>query len=121
VPEEKIICIGCPLGCLVTLKLDAKGEVAEVTDAKCKEGQKYVVEEYKNPVRVLTATVLTEKSTRPLLSVRTSRPVPKKMLADAMLVLAQAKAKPPMKLGQVVIPNLLGTGADLVATADLPD
>lgn len=119
--EEKIICIGCPSGCLVTLKLDDKDDVVSIADAKCKEGRRYVLEEFHNPARVLTATVLTERSTHPLLPVRTNKPIPKSMLADAMLVLAHARAKPPLKLGQVVIPDLLGVGTDLIATTDLPD
>jgi CxxC motif-containing protein len=118
--EEKIRCIGCPLGCLVTLTVDDKGEVVGIAGYQCKDGQKYVLDEYRNPMRVLTATVLTQGSSRPLLAVRTTRPILKTRLAEGMTVLAKARAKPPIKIGDVVIPNLLGTGADVVATTDLP-
>ena len=118
--EERIICTGCPLGCEVKLTLNDENEVIGVADNKCKEGERYVLEEYKNPVRTLTATVLTQGSSQPLLAVRTSKPILKTKLTQGMVVLAKAKAKPPVKMGDVIIPNLLGIGVDVVASSDLP-
>jgi len=117
--EERIVCIGCPLGCSVRLTIDDKGEVIEVADNKCKEGKTYVIEEYKNPVRVLVATVLTRDSSHPLLPVRTNKPIVKGMLRQGMKELAQVQVKPPLRAGQSIITNLLGTGADVIATSDL--
>ncbi len=117
--EKTFICIGCPLGCAVTLTIDDAGEVQEFAGNKCKEGKKYVLEEYKNPVRALTATVLTEGSTQPLLAVRTNRPILKTKQLPGMQVIAGVRAKPPLKMGDVVVSNLLGTGVDVVASADL--
>ena len=48
--EERIICVGCPLGCEVKLTLNDNNEVTGVDYNKCKEGEKYAVEEFKNPV-----------------------------------------------------------------------
>lgn len=118
--QERIVCIGCPLGCEVKLTVDEKGDVVDIADYKCKEGQKYVLEEYRNPVRVLTATVRTRSSVQPLLPVRTNRPIPKTMLHQGMLELAKVRAKPPIASGDVIIPDLLGTKAEVVATSDLP-
>ena len=117
--EVKITCIGCPLGCMVTLSMGDKGEIIDITDNKCKEGQKYVLEEYQHPVRVLTATVLTQDSHQPLLSVRTSKPIAKNTLVKVMPVLAQIKARPPIKMGEVIKANILSSGADVIATSDL--
>jgi len=117
--EKAFICIGCPLGCEVTLTINDNGEVLEFEGNKCKEGEKYVLEEYKNPVRTLTATVLTEGSSQPLLAVRTSKPILKTKLVQSMAVIAGTRAKPPLKMGDVIVPNLLDTGADLVASSDL--
>jgi CxxC motif-containing protein len=117
--EEKIVCIGCPLGCRATLRIDRRGDVVKITGHKCKEGRQYVLEEYRNPVRILTATIRTEKSPRPLLPVRTNRPILKLKLKEATLALARLKAKPPVKMGEVILPNLLDSGIDVVATDDL--
>jgi CxxC motif-containing protein len=119
--EEKIICIGCPLGCRTALKINDQGEVAEITGYKCKEGRQYVSEEYRNPARILTATILTENSFRPLLPIRTNRPILKTKLREATLALARVKVKPPVRVGQVILPNLLNSGVDVVAADDLCD
>ena len=117
--EEKIICIGCPLGCETTLKIDDHGEVAKITGTKCKEGRQFVLEEYRSPVRVLTATVLTQNSVRPLFPVRTSRPLLKTQLREAAKALTKVKVKPPIRVGQIILPNLMNTGVDVIATDDL--
>jgi len=117
--EENIVCIGCPLGCRTTLRIAHHGNVVKITGYKCKEGRQYVLEEHSNPVRILTATIRTEKSSRPLLPVRTSRPILKSKLKEATLALARLKAKPPVKMGEVILPNLLNSGIDVVATDDL--
>lgn len=118
--KEHVICVGCPLGCEVVLAIADKAEVTEVTGNACKEGKKYAIEEYKNPVRVLTATVLTQNSSQPLLSVRTDKAILKTRLTEGMCVLAKVRAKPTLKAGDILIANLLGTGSNVVATSDLP-
>ena len=117
--EENIVCIGCPLGCRTTLRIDRHGNVVKITGYKCKEGRQYVLEEYHNPVRIFTTTVLTEKSSRPLLPVRTNRPILKSRLKEATLTLVRVRAKPPVRVGQVILPNLLNSGVDVVATDGL--
>ena len=118
--KEHVICVGCPLGCEVILAVDDKVEVTEVSGNACKEGKKYAIEEYKNPVRVLTATVLTQNSSQPLLSVRTDKAILKTRLTEGMCVLAKVRAKPTLKTGDILIANLLGTSSNVVATSDLP-
>jgi len=119
--EENIICIGCPLSCRATLRIDDRGEVFEIKGYKCKEGRQYVLEEYRNPVRIFTSTILTENSNQPLLPVRTDRPILKSKLIEAVFALFRLKAKAPVRVGQVILPNLLNTGADVIATNDLLD
>jgi CxxC motif-containing protein len=116
---EKIICLGCPLGCIVKLTLDHENNVINVAGNKCKEGEKFAVNELRNPVRVLTATVLTQQSIQPLLPVKTDKPIDKKLLRQSMLLLAKVRTKPPIRMGDVIVSNLLNTKANIVATRDL--
>ena len=118
--EAMIICVGCPLGCEVKLILDDKNEVINVENNKCKEGKQYALEEFKNPVRTLTATVVTQGSSQPLLPVRTAKPILKTLLTQSMSTIAKTRIKPPIKMGDVIVPNLFDTGVDVVATSDLP-
>ena len=117
--ERKIICLGCPLGCETTLKIDDQGEVFKITGYKCKEGRQYIFEEYRNPVRVLTATVLTQSSARFLLPVRTNKALLKTQLKEAAKALAKVKVKPPIRVGEIILRNLMNTGVDVIATDDL--
>lgn len=114
--RETIICIGCPLGCRVTVETDRRGRIAGTKGAECKEGEKYAAREYSAPVRTLTATVRTGSEEFPLLPVRTSSPVPRRRLADIMKETARIVAGPPVETGQVIAENVCGTGSDLVAT-----
>jgi CxxC motif-containing protein len=118
--EETIICVGCPLGCEIKLLLGDRDEVVEVDGNKCKEGKQYALEEFSNPVRTLTATVLTKDGSQPLLPVRTSKPILKTLLTQGMSIIAGTTVKPPIRMGDVIVPNLLDTGVDVVATSDLP-
>ena len=117
--EKEIICLGCPLGCLVKLALDDEDNVIDISGNKCKEGEKIIVNEHRNPLRVLTATVLTQQSIQPLLPVKTDRPIDKKILRESMLILAKVRGKPPIKMGDVILANLLNTKANVVATRDI--
>jgi CxxC motif-containing protein len=117
---EKIICVGCPMGCLVTLTISNR-EVMAIDGNKCKQGEKYVLEEYSNPVRILTTTLLTQGSSQPLLPVRTTEPIPKAKMTSAVRALAKVRVKPPIRIGEVVAAKAASIGVDVVATADLLD
>jgi CxxC motif-containing protein len=117
--EKEIICIGCPLGCHVKLSINEKGEVESFSNNKCKEGKKYAEAEFKSPLRVLCATLLTEGSLHPLLPVKTNKPIPKDKLRESMYTLSKIRVKPPIRIAQVILSNVLGTGADIVASQEL--
>lgn len=117
--EEKVICVGCPLGCEVTLTVEVQGKISGFSGNACKEGREYAAEEYNNPVRILTTAIPTENSSRPLLPVRTSKPILKTMLKPGMTVLAGVRVKPPIRMGDILVKNLLDTGVDIVAGSDL--
>lgn len=117
-PQTEITCIGCPLGCRVTLTVSPDGNIENLTGNQCKEGTKYVTAEFQNPVRVFTAAVLTEGGGR-LLSVRTDKSVSKSRLKELMCAVAKVRVKPPVKMGQEIVHDILGTGANLVSTSTL--
>jgi CxxC motif-containing protein len=116
--RDTVICVGCPLGCRVTVSQDKRGRVTAVKGAECKQGERYVLKEFANPVRTLTATVRTGDDSFPLLPVRTSRPIQKGLMERIMLQTVGIRLKSPVKAGDVVVKNVLKTGSDLIATAD---
>jgi len=117
-----VICTNCPMGCKITLNIDDRSEeVLAIEGNKCKQGKQYALAEYKNPVRVLTATVRTDSKIRRLLPVRTDKPIPKDMMKDMMYIICKIVAKNPVKIGQIIEPNIMDSNADLIAAADLID
>jgi CxxC motif-containing protein len=116
---HEIICIGCPLACRIKLTVDDIGKITEIADYQCKIGKEYAEQECKSPQRVLTATIKTECSVRPLLPVRTAKPIPKDMLRDCMSVLADVRVRPVLTIGDIVLQNILGTGTDVICTDNL--
>ncbi|MGD2278507.1 MAG: DUF1667 domain-containing protein [Candidatus Omnitrophota bacterium] len=112
---KKITCIECPVGC--SLEVDIENcKVVKVSGNQCPKGIKYATEEVENPMRILTSTVLTEGLELKTVSVRTDSPIPKSRLEDAMREVRKVRLKKPVRVGDVVIPNLLGLGVDLIAT-----
>jgi CxxC motif-containing protein len=117
--DNKVICIGCPLGCWVTVEAGPGGKVNKIKGHKCKEGEKFIIEEFTNPVRIFTGTIPTGNADLPLLPVRTSVPIPKENMKKAAIAALDVKPKLPIKVGDVLIPRFMGTEADLIATSNL--
>jgi CxxC motif-containing protein len=117
--DTELICITCPLACHVVVTADNAGNILGVANHQCKEGKKYAIAEYRFPTRVLTTTLLTEGASRLLLPVRSSKAIPKTRLMEVMSSLSHVRIRPPVKMAQVVVPNIAGTGVDMVSTDEL--
>ena len=115
--KKELICIVCPMGCLLSAEVDETGEVRSVQGNTCPRGAAYARAELMHPTRTLTTTVRV-KGRAELLPVKTSAPISKERLMEAMAQLRDVEAEAPVHIGDVVLPDLLGE-ADLVATADL--
>lgn len=115
---EKIemICINCPLGCSLTVERD--GDNFKVSGNTCPRGEKYAVNELTHPVRTLTTTVAVANREGAYLPVKTAKPISKSKLFEAMALVNATKAEAPIKIGDVIIENMLGE-ADLVAASDV--
>ena len=108
-----LICICCPEGC--RLQVDPDHDYA-VTGNRCPRGETYGREEVISPVRIVTSTVRLTSEAVPRLPVKTDRPVPKSVMFQVMDEINRVVLNPPVRLGQPVISDVAGTGADVVAT-----
>ena len=113
---KKLVCIQCPLGCEMEVKLNGKMGVMEIKGNRCPRGYDYAMEEMIDPKRILTTSVKVENGDIDLVSVRTDKPIPKRLLKEAMEAIRKAKVKAPVRVGDIVLSNLLGTGANVMAT-----
>ena len=117
--DREIICIMCPLGCRIKVQVEGK-EVKQVEGEGCKKGVKYVQQEVTFPGRSLTTTVLTDNPEMPLLPVRSNKALPKEKLIDCMKHISKHSVTGSVQLGQAVIENILGLGADIIACRTIP-
>lgn len=110
---KELICIVCPKGCRLRVD-DENGYV--VTGNSCERGSTYGTNELRNPVRVVTSTVVLEEGLHRRLPVKTNAPVPKGKIFEVMNCIGHVKVSAPILVGTVLLSNVAGTGADLVAT-----
>ena len=113
--KRDLICVACPLGCPITVEYEGT-EVFSVTGNTCKRGDAYARTEVVNPTRSLATSVKVNGGVHPVVPVRSSQPVPKSMMFECMKVINAASVDAPVRIGQVIIPNILDTGADIIAT-----
>ena len=114
--NEKIqymICINCPRGCRINVVRSEAGWT--VSGNECTRGESYALQELTDPQRILTVLMRPEGSEKPV-SVRTDRPVPKAKLMECVERIYAVHPKTPSKAGDVLMEDLCGTGARVIAT-----
>jgi len=113
------LCIGCPLGCRLEVEEEANA-IVEVRGFACKRGKEYAEREHTDPRRMVSSTVRVLNGLWPRLPVKTTQAVPKQQVRAVCRALRELQVAAPVKLGEVIMANILGTGADVVACRDLP-
>ena len=113
--KSEYICIICPNGC--DLEVEYEGEkLLSCTGNSCPRGLGYAESMITDPVRSVTSSVPVSGGAMPLVSVRTSKPVPKRLIFGVMDEIRKVRAEAPVTAGQVIISGVLGTDADIIAT-----
>ena len=112
--KRELTCIGCPLGCSITVTLE-NGEIKDVTGYTCKRGHDYARKEVTNPTRIVTSTVCV----RAVVSCKTAQDIPKGKIFEIVVALRQVTAHAPVKIGDVLLSNAAGTGVDIIATKNV--
>lgn len=112
---KELICIGCPMGCPVTVTME-QGKIVNVTGNTCLRGKAYAEKEVTNPARIVTSTVKVEGGDRPFISVKTKEDIPKEKIFDCMKEINSITVKAPVSIGDVVLENTAGTGVPVIAT-----
>jgi len=112
----ELVCIGCPKGC--HLKVDENNDY-QVSGNGCEVGAKYGHDELTNPTRTLTSTVKITGAIHSQLPVKTDKPIPKKLMIDVVKSLKDVVVASPVKAGQVIVENILDTGANIIAGREM--
>ena len=114
---QTMVCITCPRGC--TLTVTQEGEQITVIGNSCKRGEQFAVNELTHPMRTICSTVKTAFPDHPVLPCRVSTDIPKDKIFDVMKEINKTTVTERIGRSDIVIPNVLGLGADIIATSDL--
>ena len=112
---RELTCIVCPKGCPMKVILE-ENEILSVEGHTCPRGKQYAIDECTHPMRTLTTTVRTDNGT--VVAVKTDRAVPKELMFDCMKLINRTVATLPVRVGDILLSNLLDTGANLIVTAN---
>jgi CxxC motif-containing protein len=112
---ETYLCTGCPLGCRLEVDV-VEGDIVEIRGFECAKGKRYAREEHTDPRRPLSTTVTISGAALPRLPVRSAEPVPKAVVRALAVALRDVNVRAPMRRGDVVLTDALGTGIDVIAT-----
>lgn len=113
-----LICIGCPLGCPLTVEMEGN-EVKSVAGNTCPRGDAYAKKELTNPTRIVTSTVRVAGGRLAMVSVKTESDIPKGKIFDCVKALKDVEVTAPVKIGDVIVENVAGTGVNVIATKNV--
>ena len=116
--ERELICIGCPMGCPIVVKME-DGKVVSVTGNTCPRGEAYARKEVTDPTRIVTTTVRVADGKVPMINVKTEHDITKDKILDCIAALRGVTIKAPVHIGDIVLENVAGTGVNIVAAGNV--
>ncbi len=123
-PEDRdagsqLICIGCPVGCLITVNKNEDGTLT-ITGNTCKKGEAYARNEVTAPVRAVTSIIRVKGGSGRVVPVKTAGEIPKGKIGQCLDEIGAVTVDAPVKAGDVLIQNVAGTSVPVVATGNIP-
>ena len=115
---KNLICILCPNGCELEIEY-SENRLHSVRGNRCPKGALYAEQEIINPTRNIATSVLVSGGELPLCSVRLTKPIPKDRIFEAAEEIHKICLSAPIHIGQVLLPDLLGLGSDVIATRSI--
>lgn len=112
---DRLTCVLCPVGCELEVREGAAGGL-EVQGNQCEKGVPFAVEEVLRPKRNLATSVPAAGTAAMMISVRLSGPVAREMVFPILAEIAKLRPAAPVRRGQVLVADVLGTGVDVIAT-----
>lgn len=113
----ELICIVCPKGCHLTID----EMTLKVSGNSCEKGESYAQAELTAPVRVVSSTVRVHSNTERRCPVKTDGAIPKGDIMRAMSLLDEVCLSAPVNIGDIVLPKILGSEVNFVATKNIRD
>lgn len=87
----------------------------------CKRGIKFAEAEITNPLRLLTTTISIDSGISQRLPVRSNVPAPKEKIVSMVKAIKLIRAKAPVKIGEIIMADILGTGVDIISSTTVEE
>ncbi len=119
---RELLCILCPNGCRLEVGV-IQGEtlaVVGVSGNLCDKGPEWAEQEILNPVRSISSSIRVRRGRFPLVSVKTSVPIPRTKILDVMQEIRECVVDAPVLVGDRLIEGPAGTDCSVVATRHVP-
>ena len=116
--KRTFTCIVCPNGCEIETEYEGT-QVFSVTGNLCPKGKTYVTQELADPRRTIATSVRITGGVLPLASVRLTNAIPKDRIFDVMAEINRQTLAAPVRIGDVVIHDVLGLGSDVIVTKNI--
>ena len=115
--EKNLVCILCPIGCRLHIT-GAPGDL-KVSGNTCKKGITYAHDEITNPMRTVCTTARISGGIHNVIPVKTDKPIPDKYKLEVVREVNKIQLSSPVKMGDIIISDLFGTGVNIVAERDM--
>lgn len=118
--KHELICIGCPMGCALTVEMEGK-KICSIEGYTCERGRAYAEKEVTSPTRIVTSTVRVEGSGKTgMVPVKTQSDIPKEKVFECVKALKNVTVQAPVFIGEVILENVAETGVAVVASGAWP-
>lgn len=115
IEKKHFTCVTCPVGCEVDVEVQ-DSSILSMKGNRCDKVKEFVLQELKEPMRVLTTTVRIEGAKYAMLPVRTDKTIPKRLFKQAIEMLADINLQAPVHMSDVLVKDVAGSGANIIAT-----
>jgi CxxC motif-containing protein len=119
VEKKHFVCVVCPVGCEIDVVHDGS-KIISMAGNKCEKSEEFVIQELIEPMRILTTTVRIQGSRWAVIPVRSDKAVPKRLFPQIMKQLRRITLQAPASMLDVVVGDVLHTGANIIATRTMP-
>lgn len=112
---KSFTCIECPKGCKIVVNFEGD-KIHSLEGQGCKKGKLYAEQEILSPKRILTSTVKAQNLELKFIPVKTSAPIPKSKIFEAMNQIKKIVINKPVNIGEIIVKDFVVEGINLVAT-----
>jgi CxxC motif-containing protein len=113
--KRHFVCVVCPIGCEIDVVHDG-GKIISMEGNRCEKFEEFVSQELIEPMRILTTTVRIQGARWVVIPVRSDKAVPKRLFPRMMKQLGRIRLQAPVNMLDVVVRDVLHTGANIIAT-----